>query len=411
MKIEKRQNQIKKSRQNTLKLTELFKINSFDVERVGSKNCENLIGSVEIPVGVAGPVGAVVFSQSGTDKKTQNLEFVLPLATTEGALVASVNRGCKAINEVGGAKVWVELSGMTRAPVFKLPDGKQARRFVNWLWENSEEIKQICESTSSHLELIGYQTWVRGRQVFVRFSFDTDQAMGMNMVTLALKQAWKQKISLFPNAELVSLSGNMCTDKKSAVVNQLLGRGFQVQAEVFLTGKVLKEVLRTNISELTQAHTSKNLVGTNLAGSFSQNMHAANMVAAMFLATGQDPAHVVGGSQAQTTVESEGESKIESQGGCEDSFEKTSEKNYKNEGVYFAVNLPNLNLGTVGGGTDLPTFKQARQLILNKDAQESLTSQELAAAVGLAVLAGEISGLAALAGHDLARAHQKLARS
>lgn len=398
MKVKQRQNQIKESRQSLETFTDLFKISSFDATSVGSKNCENLIGSVEIPVGVAGPVRAVVASESwvcendggGSSKKAQDLEFLLPLATTEGALVASVNRGCKAINQAIGAKVWVELSGMTRAPVFKLPDGERARQFVNWLRKNSEEIKQICENTSNHLKLIDYQAWVRGRQVFVRFSFNTDQAMGMNMVTLALKQVWQKKIRQFPGVEMISLSSNACTDKKTATINQLLGRGYEVQAEVFLTSVVLDKVLKTNSDELIQAHISKNLIGSNLAGSFSQNMHAANMIAAMFLVTGQDPAHVVGGSQAQTTVESKNRS--------------------KNGGVYFAVNLPNLNLGTVGGGTGLPAFKQARQLILNKDGQENLSSQELAAAVGLAVLAGEISGLAALAGHDLAQAHQKLAR-
>ncbi|MEA2057024.1 MAG: 3-hydroxy-3-methylglutaryl-CoA reductase, partial [Patescibacteria group bacterium] len=226
------------------------------------------------------------------------------------------------------------------------------------------------------------KTWSQGPSVFARFSFDTDQAMGMNMVTIALKQVWQELVSTHPNVELISISGNMCVDKKASALNQLLGRGYQVKAEVVISKDVVEELLGVSVEKLTLTHYWKNVVGTNLAGSNSQNMHVANMVAAMFLATGQDIAHVVEGSQANTIMEK------------------------RKDGLYVAVEFNNLNIGVVGGGTSLPAFTQARNIILGR----SLSSAELAGIIGVACLAGEISGLAALASQSLAKAHQKLGR-
>ncbi|MBD3250825.1 MAG: 3-hydroxy-3-methylglutaryl-CoA reductase [Candidatus Pacebacteria bacterium] len=387
---------------------QLLEISSFDQAEVGSKNCENLIGSVEVPVGLAGPVRARLVGQEFREQhQKQEVEFFLPLATTEGALVASVNRGCKAINHGQEAMVFVERVGMTRAPVFELEDGRAAQEFSAWIKQNFREIKQLCQQTSNHLKLVSHQTWIRGRLVFVRFVFDTDQAMGMNMVTIALKHAWQQKISQFEQVRLVSISGNLCADKKPALVNKLLGRGWSVQAEVKLSEKVVKSILKTTPLDLIKAHQVKNLIGSNLAGSFSQNMHVANMVAALFLATGQDMAHIVEASQADLTVEW---LKFKTGQPIQATFQKEkkqtkTEKNINND-LYISLNLPNLNLGVVGGGTGLPAFSQARNLISGQE----ITSSQLAAAVGLAALAGEISGLAALSSQQLASAHQQLAR-
>lgn len=346
---------------------------SFDQETVGQKNCENLIGSVEIPVGVAGPV--IVANDQ---------ELLIPLATTEGALVASVARGCKVINQSGGVTTHVKRIGMTRAPVFALENGQQAIAFQEWIQTNFGKIQQVTQTTSNHLKLQTHQSWVRGKNVFVRFVFDTDQAMGMNMVTIALQQAWKEVISNFSDSvEMVSISSNVCTDKKDSVVNRVFGRGFWAQAEIVLPESVIEKKLGIKVEALLRAHQLKNLVGSNVAGSFSQNMHVANMVAAVYLATGQDMAHVVEGSQASTTLE-----KVAG-------------------GVYFAVTMPNLAVGVVGGGTWLAAQRQARQLI-RKDGK--LGSEQLAEVVSVASLAGEISGLAALATQTLAAAHARLGR-
>lgn len=357
-------------------LTHLFST-QFNSEKVGTKNCENLIGSVEIPVGVAGPVtlASSLFEQSES--------VFIPLATSEGALVASVSRGCKVLDQVGGAQVFSQKIGMTRAPVFGLADGSQAVEFITWLETQFVPIKTVAESTSSHLTLQSYRSWQRGRKVFVRFVFDTDEAMGMNMVTIALDAAWQQVISQFKGVELISLSSNVCSDKKDSVINRLLGRGYWAQAEVMLPEEILLSQLKVSSDRLVQTHVTKNLVGSNIAGSFSQNMQLANVIAAVYLATGQDMAHVIEGSQGSTTIE------------------KTA------EGMYCAVTLPNLNLGTVGGGTWLESQAEARSLIRQSG---QITARQLSEVIAVACLAGEISGMAALTNNTLASAHGRLAR-
>lgn len=346
-----------------------------NLSEVGSKNCENLVGSVEVPVGVAGPVrvkGAVL-----------DEEIILPLATTEGALAASVNRGCRVISSSGGAQTVVRKIGMTRAPVFQCKDGVQALNFVKWLEKNRNKIDSLSSETSNHLKLTSWQSWVRGRYVYVRFVFDTDQAMGMNMVTIALKHTFEKLLKKKRDVKLISISSNMCTDKKSAVINNLLGRGYWVQSEVFIDKKLIVNTLDTRPDVIFQTHLSKNLIGSNLAGSFSQNMHAANVVAALYLATGQDVSHVVEGSQTTTSVE------------------------VVDEGLYVAVTLPSVLVGVVGGGTWLEAQSEARNTIRKG---KKISAEQLAAAIGVGVLAGEISGLAALSNHTLSSAHAKLGR-
>ncbi len=356
------------------KFSALFNVADLPVEKISAKNCENLIGSVEIPVGIAGDVDL----QFSAKKKT----YRVLLATTEGALIASAARGLKIINQAGGAQVFVKKIGMSRAPVFELEDGKAARKFEQWLKENFAEIQKITEKTSNHLELLELKTWIRGKYVFARFVFDTQQAMGMNMVTIALRQLWQEKLKDYPNLSLISLSGNMCVDKKPSGINRLLGRGYQAQAEVVLPADLVQKILKIEPKNLAKIHQIKNLIGSNVAESPAQNMHQANVLAAMFLATGQDMAHVVEAAQGSTMIELQADEKI-----------------------YAAVNLPNLNLGTVGGGTYLPAFKQARELM-----NENLTPEELAGIMAATCLAAELSGLAALATHSLASAHQKLGR-
>lgn len=384
-----------KKRQDSLKArirgdcSELFSCSQLDVPGVSNKNCENLVGSVAIPVGVAGPAQVEFNFDDSINNKPEDFQanILLPLATTEGALVASVSRGCKLFQKQNCLKVYVHKAGMSRAPVFGFSSHAKALSFKKWLQKNDvfRKIKQSCEETSSHLRLNKYRVWLVGRVAFVRFVFDTDQAMGMNMVTLALEHVWQNFISQNFQVRLISLSGNMCADKKQTAINRLLGRGYSVQAEIRLTTSRLKKHLRVSARQLKTVHDWKNVIGSTLAGATSRNMHAANMVAATFLATGQDIAHVVEASQASLTMELSHD---------------------ELESLYVSLRMPNVNLGVVGGGTYLPAFSQARSVILGRN----IKAEELAGVVATAVVAGELSGLAALVSHSLAKAHRDLGR-
>lgn len=376
--IQARQQQLRAWKKTSF--AELFLL-PFDQERVATHNCENLIGSVAVPVGVAGPL------LISTPQTTQ--EVLIPLATTEGALVASVNRGCKAIQAAGGVRLVTEKVGMSRAPAFALPDVFQAQAFHEYLQQKTtqEELVTVAEATSQHLHAKAWQSWQRGRIVFLRGVFDTEEAMGMNMVTIAMTAVSEFLQSHYSHLQIVTISSNVCVDKKESALNRLLGRGYHVEAEVILSEEVLHQVLKTQAAQLLTTHQVKNEMGSNLAGSFSHNMQVANVVSAFFLATGQDVAHSVEASQANLFLEL-----VDQPIGS---------------GVRVTLSLPNLNLGSVGGGTWLPAQSQARALIQE---QGPLTAQRLAEVVAGAALAAEISGLAALATKTLTQAHQRLAR-
>lgn len=410
---------------STTPITHLFtnldtSFSSKDIEQIATKNCENLIGAVSVPVGIVGPVPILSDSFQNEDNVKKNgkdnnegegknrdealpkngppqQSILLPLATTEGALVASVSRGAKAIQAAGAARVLSDKVGITRAPVFKCQSGDHALLFVQWMEEHREEVRQLVEQTSNHLKLWGWQAWVRGRNVFMRFEADPDEAMGMNMITIGLSNMWRRLQESYSDdrvvaeAELVSISGNVCTDKKDSVLNTVLGRGYWVQAEIFLSEKTVQEVLKSSSRAMVETHVDKNLVGGNVAGSHAQNMQAANVAAAMFLATGQDMAHVLEAAQASTTLE---QAQVSMTDGSTEA------------GLYVAVTAPNIVVGAVGGGTWLPAQVQARSLI-----HDGLTAQQLAESIVVGMLAAEISGLAALSSGQLAQAHQKLGRN
>lgn len=336
-------------------------------------HCENLIGATTLPMGVAGPL------------KIQNSEFIIhnyfiPLATTEGALVASVSRGCKAIYLSGGATSYVENVGVTRGPVFKTSGLKESFELKKWLENNIELLKIESEKTSSHLKLLKLETSIVGYNVFVRFYFNTQDAMGMNMVTIA-SDAVIQVIEKETKVKCISVSGNFCVDKKPAWLNFLNGRGKRIWAEVILKKETVKEVLKTTPEKFFEVWLAKCMVGSAMSGSLGFNAHFANIVAAFFAATGQDLSHVVEGSMGVTT------SKI-----------------LKNGDLYISVYLPSVMLGTVGGGTKLNTEQEALSIIGAK------TSLELAEVLSGTVLAGEISLLASLAEGSLSRAHERLGR-
>lgn len=349
------------------------------VGAAAERNCENMIGMVQVPVGVAGPLRIRGEYADG--------EYFLPLATTEGALVASVNRGCSAITGAGGADVRIFQDMMTRAPVFSTRSVVHAREVADWVAENHDLLKKAAEETTRHGKLTAISTSVAGTSLFVRLGFDTKDAMGMNMVTIASEKI-AAVISEHTGARLVALSGNLCTDKKPAAVNVVLGRGRTVSAGVFLPDSLIGSVLKTNAASLHEVNVRKNLVGSARAGSLGFNAHAANIVAALFIACGQDPAHVVEGSSCITTVDP-------AEGGC-----------------YVSVTLPALPAGTVGGGTGLSTQKECLSLLGVAGGGDPPGSHARAFAeiVAAGVLAGELSLISAQAAGHLARAHKALGR-
>jgi len=352
---------------------------SIDVERVVKRNCENMIGTVQVPVGIAGPLLV--------NGEYAHGNYYLPLATTEGALVASVNRGCTAITKAGGAEVRILHDGMTRAPVFAARSISHAKQVVDWVTGHIAELRTAAESTTSHGKLIDIMPFVAGTSVFFRMNFDTKDAMGMNMVTIASAKV-AELIAQGTGARLVALSGNMCTDKKPAAINGILGRGRSVVAGVALPHDLVSQVFKTDAATLFEVNYRKNLVGSARAGSMGFNAHAANVVAAMFIACGQDAAHSIDGSTCLTTVDP------------------------TPTGVYVAVTLPSLPVGTVGGGTGITTQQECLNIlgVAGGGTPPGTNAKKLAEIIASGVLAGELSLLGALAAQHLARAHQQLGR-
>ncbi|GBF36238.1 MAG TPA: hydroxymethylglutaryl-CoA reductase (NADPH) [Methanothermococcus okinawensis] len=356
---------------------------SIDEKEAIKKNIENMIGAIQIPLGFAGPLKI--------NGKYAKGEFYIPLSTTEGALVASVNRGCSVINRCGGCTVRVIDNKMTRAPVFKTSSVVEAIKLKNWILENFHRIKEVAESTTKHGKLISiHPIMIVGRYVYPRFTYTTGDAMGMNMVTIATEKACEfieeevtKEENCGINVHTVALSGNFCTDKKPSGVNMVEGRGKTIVAEVFLKEDVVRRYLKTTSKAIEQVNLYKNLIGSAASNSMGFNAHYANIIGAIFLATGQDEAHIVEGSIGITVAEAE------------------------ENGLYFSVTLPDVPLGTVGGGTRVETQKECLEMLGCSGSGKALKFAEI---VGGAVLAGELSLLGALASGHLARAHMQLGR-
>ena len=346
---------------------------SFPEDQAVGRNIENLIGATQIPLGIAGPLNI----------RTTNREprtHYIPLATTEGALVASVSRGCKATTESDGITTHVENVGITRGPIFKTAGINESMALEGWITKNFNQLKETAKETSSHLKLLKCDFAKTGRNLFVRFYFDTGDAMGMNMATIATEVMVKL-IEQKTKAKCVSLSGNFCVDKKPSWLNFILGRGKKVWAECILPKRVVINVLKVTPEEIVEVVEKKCHLGSIMSGSLGYNSHFANIAAAIFAATGQDLAHVVEGSLGITTAEV-----------------------LENGDLYFSIYLPAFLCGTVGGGTHLPTQKEALGIMRISNVLE------YSMVVGAAVLAGELSLIASLAEGTLAKAHKKLGR-
>lgn len=259
---------------------------SYNYENVHGACCENVIGYMPLPLGVAGPL--VIDGRN----------YFLPMATTEGVLVASTSRGCKAINAGGGAITVLTGDGMTRGPCVGFETLARAGAAKIWLdsEEGQRDMKRAFNSTSRFARLQSMKTALAGTYLYIRFKTTTGDAMGMNMISKGVENALNVMMteSGFDDMSIISVSGNFCTDKKPAAINWIDGRGKSVVAEAIIPGEVVRNVLKSDVNALVELNTSKNLIGSAMAGSIGGfNAHAANIVSAMFLATGQDPAQVV----------------------------------------------------------------------------------------------------------------------
>jgi hydroxymethylglutaryl-CoA reductase (NADPH) len=350
---------------------------SLDYTRVYGANCEIVVGYVPLPVGIVGPL-------------TLNGESVfVPMATTEGCLVASTQRGAKAISEGSGASAFVLRDGITRAPCLRMESAAQAAALKLWCEEpeNFLQLKAVFESTTSFGKLTNCQPTVAGRNIYLRLICFSGDAMGMNMVSKGSLAVVEFLSRRFPSLKLVALSGNMCTDKKAAATNWIEGRGKSVVVEATIPAMVVNNTLKTSVKAIVDTNLHKNLIGSAMANTIGGfNAHASNVVTAVFLATGQDPAQNVESSNCITLLEETDDGDL-----------------------WISCTMPSIEVGTVGGGTSLPAQASCLKVIgvHGGGINPGDNARQLANVVAAAVMAGELSLLAALAANTLVQAHMK----
>ncbi|WP_297523726.1 hydroxymethylglutaryl-CoA reductase (NADPH) [Thermococcus sp.] len=355
---------------------------SIDPDRLIGRNIENMIGVVQIPMGVAGPLKI-----NGEYAKG---EFYIPLATTEGALVASVNRGCSALTAAGGVRTTLIDDKMARAPLLKCPDARRAREVAGWVQNNLDYLQEKAVSkVTRHGKLRGVKPFIVGNNLYLRFEFETGDAMGMNMVTISSEEIMKVIEEKFPDVKYLALSGNLCVDKKPNALNFIEGRGKTVIAEAVIPREIVEKKLKTTPELIAEVNYRKNLVGSAQAASYGFNAHFGNIVGAIFLATGQDEAQITEGSHGITLAEVTPEGDL-----------------------YMSITMPSLEIGTVGGGTRIPTQREALSImgVAGGGDPPGSNAKKFAEIVAGAVLAGELSLLAAIAAKHLAKAHRELGR-
>ncbi len=348
---------------------------SFDPQ-VTRGNIENFIGAAQVPIGLAGPLLV-----NGEYAKG---EFFVPLATTEGTLVASYNRGMKLLRESGGITTTVVDDAMQRAPVFVFKSAREANKFGAWIKENFAEIKAKAETTTSVGKLRDIQQFPASRFLYLRFNFTTGDAAGQNMVGKATKAACDWIKMIYPGIERYQLEGSFATDKKTSFVNTLHTRGKKVIAEAIIPAAKLKEIMRVSVGQIFEARLASQL-GGYLAGVNNNGAHSANGITAMFIACGQDVANVAESSAAAVYAEIT-----------------------KSGDYYFSVTIPSLIVATFGGGTNLPTQRECLEL-LNCYGKDKV--KKFAEIVAATVLCGELSLGTAVIADEWVSSHEKLGRN
>jgi hydroxymethylglutaryl-CoA reductase (NADPH) len=339
-------------------------------------NIENFSGVAQVPLGVAGP-----FRING---EHAHGDFYVPLATTEGTLVASYNRGMRLLNECGGVRASVVDEQMQRAPVFVFDDAVAAREFGRWVDEHEDGIRAAAEATtgSGRLTYIGqYQV---GPLRYLRVNYTTADAAGQNMTAKATHAACEWIAANYPGGAEYMLTGAIDTDKKHSHINMLLTRGKRVVAEGVIKNDVLQRLMGVDTKALYD-YRQVHMVGGFLAGSASNSAHAANGLTAIFIATGQDVANI---SESHAAI--------------------TYARLLDNGDYYWSITLTSLIVGTYGGGTALPTQRECLELLGCFGKGKSRKLAEICAAT---VLAGEISLTSAVIAGQWVRSHERLGRN
>jgi hydroxymethylglutaryl-CoA reductase (NADPH) len=348
---------------------------SFD-PGITAGNVESFTGVAQIPIGFAGPVKINGEHAQG--------EFLIPLATTEGTLVASYNRGMKVLNLSGGVTCTVVGDSMQRAPVFVFENARDARDFVRWVNEHTPEIREEAEATSSVAKLVYIDSYLSNKLAFLRFNYTTGDAAGQNMVGRATFAACSWILENFPKIRHFYLESNFATDKKASQINIMRTRGKRVTAEATIPRDVLIQNMRVDPETLAY-HANIANVGAFLSGANNNGCHSPNGITAMFIATGQDVANVSESSAGvvYTEVTRDGD-------------------------LYISITIPSLIVATHGGGTGLATQRECLEILgcVGKGKVHKLA--EIVAGV---VLAGEISLAAAISSLDWVSSHEQYGRN
>jgi hydroxymethylglutaryl-CoA reductase (NADPH) len=339
-------------------------------------NIENFIGVAQVPIGVAGPLRINGEHARG--------DFFIPLATTEGTLVASYNRGMRLLSECGGVKTTVVDDAMQRAPVFILKDALQAREFGSWVEEHLPAIRERAEGTTHFGKLRDIGQFAVGPLLYLRFNYTTGDAAGQNMAGRATYAACEWIKKNYSGSPKYFLSGNIDTDKKHSQLNMLLTRGKRVVAEAVIRKDVMQKLMHIDTAELCHAR-RVGTIGAFLAGSSNNGAHAANGLTALFIATGQDVANIAESHAAIAYMEP-----------------------LDNGDLYWSITLPALIVGTCGGGTGLATQRQCLEMLGCYGKGKVKTFAEICAGV---VLAGETSLAAAILHGDWVTAHENMGRN
>lgn len=357
--------------------TKLNHIKNYSIEpETLSGNIENFTGVAQIPLGFAGPIKVNGEHAQG--------EFLVPMATTEGTLVASYNRGIKVANLCGGIKASVVDDAMQRAPVFVFEDARAARDFVKWLRLNFADIKREAEATSSVAKLIYIDDFLASKFAYCRFNFKTGDAAGQNMVGRATFAACAWILDHYKGIKDFYLESNFATDKKASQINIMRTRGKRVTAEVTLKKEVLVQHMRVEPEQLDY-HQRITGIGSFLSGVNNTGAHSPNAITAIFIATGQDVANVSESSAAiiYTELTEEGD-------------------------IYLSLTIPSLIVATYGGGTGIGSQKEALETMDCYGRNRVMKFAEIVASVALA---GEISLASAISSNDWVSSHEKYGRN
>jgi len=359
----------------TLRATLLDPHSEADMEQ-WQRNIENFIGTVKLPVGLAGPLRVNGLFAQG--------DYYLPLATTEAALVASYSRGAQLISQAGGATTLLLSEGVSRAPGFAFANLREVGAFVAWALPRLDDFRSEAERTTAHGKLVDMQVTIEGNHVYLRFDYHTGDAAGQNMVTLATAAIcdYIERHSPVRPAHWF-IEANLSGDKKASAQSFLSVRGKKVTAEVRLPAALVEKMLHTTPAKMVD-YWRMSAMGGVLSGTIGVQGHYANGLAALYIACGQDAACVSESAVGVTRFELD-----------------------QDGGLYAAVTLPNLIVGTVGGGTGLPSQHACLALMGLAGAVHARAFAEVTAAL---LLGGELSIIGALCAGHFARAHQTLAR-